>query len=132
MLSSEISRPLSSRMTSAAGEHQHPVAQASQFHRVRRIDHAGDPLVRFGTDGAIDIETRLGVDALGRLVDQDYLRVIEEASRQNRLLLIAAGKADDRLIKIHRGDVEFSYQGQRTARSFGAEITPPVANVLST
>ena len=70
MLSSVISPPLELADDAAAREHQHAVAKARQLHRVRGIDTQATPLIRLGANGAIDIEARVGVDALGGLVDQ--------------------------------------------------------------
>ena len=60
------------------------------------------PCVGLGADGAVDVEARLGVDALGRLVDEHDLGAVQEAPRQHRLLLVAAGEAADRLVERRR------------------------------
>ena len=70
--------------------------------RVGGVDDAGRAACGLGADGAVDVETRLGVDALGRFVDQHRLGLVEEAARQDGLLLVAAGQSPDRLVEGRR------------------------------
>ena len=87
----------------AARKHQHPVANAGQLLGVRGIDDAAAVLADIFADRHVNVVPRAGIDALGRLVDQQHLGVGAEAAGEHGFLLIAAGEAEDGLL-LGRGD----------------------------
>ena len=86
-------------------------------------------MVGLGADGAINVEACLGVDALGRLVDQQGLGLVEETPRQNSLLLVAARKPADRLIEIRGDDIEL-FDQRKCGRAFLRRRDQPAGGEL--
>ena len=64
----------------AAGEDEHPVAEALELDDVRREDDGALPLLGRRAKQAIDLDARAGVDAAGGLVGKQHVGVGEQAS----------------------------------------------------
>ena len=79
----------------AAREDDDPVAEPLQLEAVGGDDDHRDPLLGDLTQVPVDLDPGAGVDALGRLVDQQQPRLGEQRPRQHHFLLVAAGEARD-------------------------------------
>src|SRR5271165_4950862 len=81
-------------------------AAVLQLFRFRRVPDKGPPRRGLGADQIIDLELGAVVDAAHRVVHQDDARVGGERPGEQRLLLVAAGERQDRIIDVGREDVD--------------------------
>ena len=65
----------------------------------------------------VHLDLGADVDAAGRLVDDQHLGPERQPARQHDLLLVAAGKVDDELLRARHADVERACGIPRPARS---------------
>ena len=70
----------------------HPVAQALELHGIRRQHDDRDARGGEIAQERVDVHAGAGVDALGRVLDEEHLRVAEAPAGQQDLLLVAAGE----------------------------------------
>jgi hypothetical protein len=84
--------------------HQDPIAQGQQLLHLRCDQQDRDPPRDPSAHQLVDVRLRPDVDASGRLVQEQHARLREQAPRQVRLLLVAAGELPDR--RGERGRVE--------------------------
>jgi hypothetical protein len=114
MPSSVRSSPFSSRITRPRENMSTRSHRPASSIRVGGIDDESHALIRLGADGPIDVEAGVGVNTLGRFVNQQNFGSEHETSGQRGLLLIAARQAPDRLIEIRGDDIELI--GKRIGR----------------
>ena len=70
-------------------------------------------------DGAVDVGLRPDVDAVRRLVEDQYARLGREPFREHDLLLVAAGEAANDLRRRRRLDPQLIHEAPRQ-RALGA------------
>ncbi len=92
MAASVTSAPVEFPHDAAAGEDQHPVAQAFQLDAVGGRHQHRHAAIGDGAHALIDLAARADIDALGRLVDQQDAGLRRDLAAEQRFLLIAAGQ----------------------------------------
>ena len=104
--------------------HEHAVAHREHLREVGGDEddrHAGGGEL---VDDVVDLGLRGDVDAAGRLVEDEDLRLRVEPLREHRLLLVAAGQALDGRVERRRADRELLAEPFR-GRTFGAAVEQP-------
>src|SRR5690625_545528 len=98
----------------AAEQDGDPVSQPDQLGHLRGDDDYRFALLHELARQEIDLPFRADVDAAGRLVQDDYLRIDQHRLAEHQLLLVAAGHGADRPVRISETDIEIGYRpGER-------------------
>ena len=118
-----------------AREDEHPVAKTLQLDDVGREDDDRLARIRGRAKELVDLEARAGVDAVGRLVRQQHVRLREQRTREENLLLVAARERRDGRLDGRRAHPEALHllgrqaRPRGRARSIPARATRPSARI---
>ena len=66
---------------------------------------------RIGGDERLDLPARIDIDKIERLIPDIHMRALTQASGDQNLLLLAAGKFRDILFKLHSLKIQLAEQG---------------------
>ena len=112
-----ISRPISSTEALAVEhrvgqhadiDHGEPVGEHQQLVQILRDHQDGGAVGGQRDQGLMDRSSRTGVDAPGRLRDDEHAWVLQDLAADDELLQIAAGQAARQRLDARRADVELA------------------------
>mmetsp|Transcript_24331 Transcript_24331/g.45300 ORF Transcript_24331/g.45300 Transcript_24331/m.45300 type:complete len:203 (+) Transcript_24331:1995-2603(+) len=95
----------------AVKHHNHPVSQRQNFFQFHRHQQDRFALIAQVHNLLVDEFNRANVHATGRLPDQQKVRVALDLTRQNDLLLVAAGEIFGGQFRIRRAHVKALHLG---------------------
>ena len=103
---SVVRSPSSSSHDAAGSHHQDAVRQAYQFSHLGRDQEDRHAVGGKALDEAVDLGLGADVDAAGRLVQDQDLRLAGDPAGEDNLLLVAARQLADRLLQRWRLDAK--------------------------